>query len=59
VARNHFAKVVNESKYKPVSNPWELNIKAEKPVLDNFDDPHRALQAQVKGPEKSYRKRRS
>lgn len=58
VARNHFAKVDNESRYEPVSNPWDLKINAEKPVMDNFDNPHRALQAQVKGPGKSCRKRR-
>ncbi len=50
--------VDNELRYNLVSNSWDLKINAEKPVLDNFDDPHRALQAQAKGPEKSCRKRR-
>ncbi len=50
--------VDNEPRYEPVSNPWDLKINAEKPVLDNPGDPNRPLQAQVKGPEKSRRKRR-
>ena len=50
--------VDNEPRYEPVSNPWDLKINAEKPVLDNPDDPNHPLQAQVKGPEKSRRKRR-
>jgi len=37
---------------------WGLKINTDKPVLDNPDDPNRPLQAQVKGPEKSRRKRR-
>jgi hypothetical protein len=50
--------VDNESRYDPVSNPWDLKINTEKSVLDNLDNPNRPLQAQVKGPEKSRRKRR-
>jgi len=50
--------VDNEPRYGPVSNPWDLKINAERPVLDNPDDPNRPLQTQVKVPEKSRRKRR-
>lgn len=50
--------VDNEPRYEPVSNPWDLKINAEKPLLDNFDEPHRPLQAQVKGPEMTRRKKR-
>lgn len=50
--------VDNEPRYEPVSNPWDLKINAEKPLLDNFDEPHRSLQAQVKGPEMTRRKKR-
>ncbi len=50
--------VDNEPRYEPVSNPWDLKINAEKPVLDNPDDPNRPLQAQVKGPETTRRKKR-
>lgn len=49
--------VDNEPRYEPVSNPWDLKINAERPVLDNPGDPNRPLQAQVEGPEKSRRKR--
>lgn len=58
VARDHFATVDNKPRYEPVSNPWDLKINAEKPVLDNPNDPNRPLQAQVKGPEVTRRKRR-
>jgi hypothetical protein len=34
VARNHFAEVVNESRYKLVSNPWDMKIKTEKTILE-------------------------
>ena len=50
--------VDNELRYNLVSNSWDLKINAEKLVLDNPGDPNRPLQAQVKDPEKSCRKRR-
>ncbi len=50
--------VDNELRYNLVSNSWDLKINAEKSVLDNPGGPNRPLQAQVKGPEMTRRKKR-
>jgi len=57
-ARVNFAKVDNDPKYLPVTNPWDPPVNASKPALTDPDDPQRSLTVTPLGGENRSRKRR-